>query len=255
MAQPLSKDKLRFLSPLFLIVLWTVMMNSGVGSMPTGQLAGDDYAASEQEFAEMLERAIQESANTISRPENFVQDDLSPEQVMELFERATNQSQNDDGVLTASNVISVILQNSTGSQAIDNNAQQGITTTGGQQQQAEANRTGSSGDGTTAHQPIENSTAIHGQEEAVTTTPVSEPITSPPCPICLDDLVEEDKRSNIDLKCGHRFHKPCIRDWLNAPSRKKDQSPCPMCYGEIDEADRRLCSSTTKNHRLNGVRM
>ncbi|NWS66468.1 DZIP3 ligase, partial [Crotophaga sulcirostris] len=41
-----------------------------------------------------------------------------------------------------------------------------------------------------------------------------------PCTICHDEL----SRDLYELKCGHHFHKECIRTWL-----KQHSSTCPIC--------------------------
>lgn len=47
------------------------------------------------------------------------------------------------------------------------------------------------------------------------------------CPICLDDLVNDDKAS-YQLKCNHQFHFECISRWLN----QKDT--CPLCRDKVE---------------------
>ena len=49
------------------------------------------------------------------------------------------------------------------------------------------------------------------------------------CSICLNPA--RKTRGVKDLKCGHRFHKKCINDWLRTGS-----DTCPMCRKPIDES-------------------
>ena len=48
------------------------------------------------------------------------------------------------------------------------------------------------------------------------------------CPICLEIFGELDEDSLLcSLKCGHSYHKKCVKDWLS-----KDNS-CPNCRIQI----------------------
>ena len=47
------------------------------------------------------------------------------------------------------------------------------------------------------------------------------------CSICLNPA--RKTRGVKDLKCGHRFHKKCINDWM-----EKGGNTCPMCRHNID---------------------
>ncbi len=40
------------------------------------------------------------------------------------------------------------------------------------------------------------------------------------CAVCLEPLT----RNKRELRCGHRFHKRCLRDWL-----RRGGLSCPMC--------------------------
>lgn len=44
------------------------------------------------------------------------------------------------------------------------------------------------------------------------------------CPICMMEYREEKV---LKLRCGHKFHSTCIRDWNQA------NSSCPICRGDI----------------------
>lgn len=48
------------------------------------------------------------------------------------------------------------------------------------------------------------------------------------CNICLCEFEEQDKL--VELKCGHYFHKECIRKWLLEESLK-----CPICKVEAGD--------------------
>ena len=45
------------------------------------------------------------------------------------------------------------------------------------------------------------------------------------CPICLE-VVEKDETLDV-LKCGHKFHDQCIREWL------VKNKHCPICRCEV----------------------
>lgn len=44
------------------------------------------------------------------------------------------------------------------------------------------------------------------------------------CPICMIEFREEKV---LRLRCHHKFHSSCIRDWNQA------NSSCPICRGDI----------------------
>ena len=45
------------------------------------------------------------------------------------------------------------------------------------------------------------------------------------CPICLEDI--ENNNDSSTLKCNHRYHKICIKMWL-------DRNPiCPLCRMDV----------------------
>jgi hypothetical protein len=48
------------------------------------------------------------------------------------------------------------------------------------------------------------------------------------CSICLNPA--RKTRGVKDLRCGHRFHKKCINEWV-----EKGGNTCPMCRKSIDE--------------------
>jgi hypothetical protein len=45
------------------------------------------------------------------------------------------------------------------------------------------------------------------------------------CSICYDD---NEKKQYIKLKCGHKYHVNCIKEWL-----KRDNNKCPMCMTDV----------------------
>ena len=47
------------------------------------------------------------------------------------------------------------------------------------------------------------------------------------CSIC---LVDNPKYRNLTVRCGHRFHKKCIKKWL------KNNYCCPVCREVIQDA-------------------
>lgn len=49
------------------------------------------------------------------------------------------------------------------------------------------------------------------------------------CVICLNNIHIGKKK----LKCGHTFHKKCIKTWL------KDENTCPICRKEIKKKYKR----------------
>jgi len=53
------------------------------------------------------------------------------------------------------------------------------------------------------------------------------------CCICLEDF-ESPQTKGSTLPCGHQFHEPCIRDWLQSQNR------CPICRRAIGGWDRVL---------------
>jgi len=48
------------------------------------------------------------------------------------------------------------------------------------------------------------------------------------CSICLDPLVGQSDGNERGLRCGHRFHNPCIDKWLT------DNRTCPVCRQAVD---------------------
>ena len=50
------------------------------------------------------------------------------------------------------------------------------------------------------------------------------------CPICQEDYVREDHDTTLTVvrACGHAFHRPCLRRWLDTGVCK-----CPVCRAEI----------------------
>ena len=48
------------------------------------------------------------------------------------------------------------------------------------------------------------------------------------CPICLVDFETEDEIITLK-KCGHYFHKDCIKDWL-----QKASLTCPLCRSDLE---------------------
>jgi hypothetical protein len=55
------------------------------------------------------------------------------------------------------------------------------------------------------------------------------------CPVCLDDVTEEDIYKTI---CSHKFHKKCLIEWI------KDNDTCPCCRKEIITPFNRKCCTT-----------
>lgn len=50
------------------------------------------------------------------------------------------------------------------------------------------------------------------------------------CPICLDDA---GAVPTIGLPCGHRFHVPCVDEWMAGQDRRS----CPVCRAVVYDAD------------------
>jgi len=50
-----------------------------------------------------------------------------------------------------------------------------------------------------------------------------------PCAICFEDMMPCNCNSAVELPCGHRFHPPCIRQWLIQGATKKCLGRCPLC--------------------------
>ena len=48
------------------------------------------------------------------------------------------------------------------------------------------------------------------------------------CSICLDDL----DKDIVILKCQHKFHSPCIKEWVLSDCKKNNT--CPLCKKTID---------------------
>ena len=46
------------------------------------------------------------------------------------------------------------------------------------------------------------------------------PSHSPPCPVCLDNLGNDEV---VRMTCGHMYHSVCLYTWLN------HNRNCPMC--------------------------
>lgn len=72
-------------------------------------------------------------------------------------------------------------------------------------------------------------------------------MTSIECSICLSEICDEEGKheSSIKLKCGHTFHKKCIKDW-NFVSKN---SKCPYCRSDFSIKKRhinKLCVSYSK---------
>lgn len=101
------KTRLRFRFASILIWILVTGIELGVTPMPTftGQGMSQIESSSstiepprdhidaqdDQDFERMLELALEESANSIGRPENFVDDDLPVEEIEKLFEQVTSQ--------------------------------------------------------------------------------------------------------------------------------------------------------------------
>ena len=52
------------------------------------------------------------------------------------------------------------------------------------------------------------------------------------CAICLDPFRRGGKWTAVKLRgCGHRFHRGCIDDHVEA---RGDDATCPFCRGELD---------------------
>eukprot|EP00434_Breviolum_minutum_P015167 symbB.v1.2.013378.t1/scaffold947.1/size149738/3 len=49
-----------------------------------------------------------------------------------------------------------------------------------------------------------------------------------PCAICFQDMMPCNCNP-VELPCGHRFHRPCIRQWLVQGATKKCLGRCPLC--------------------------
>ena len=47
------------------------------------------------------------------------------------------------------------------------------------------------------------------------------------CIICLNDMCEGDGQALKTLSCGHKFHEPCVEEWLEKDGR------CPICRRQI----------------------
>ena len=56
------------------------------------------------------------------------------------------------------------------------------------------------------------------------------------CSICLCDC--KTKKTTIMTKCGHRFHKDCLNEWVNNGTYEK-YPPCPMCRIPMTEYNAR----------------
>jgi len=57
---------------------------------------------------------------------------------------------------------------------------------------------------------------------------------SPPdrCGICLEDM--DKPRMVKKTKCGHRFHRECLKMWCNAPKQPGLDTRCPFCNASIE---------------------
>mmetsp|Transcript_20303 Transcript_20303/g.36246 ORF Transcript_20303/g.36246 Transcript_20303/m.36246 type:complete len:235 (-) Transcript_20303:270-974(-) len=62
--------------------------------------------------------------------------------------------------------------------------------------------------------------------------PADEKFTEP-CPVCFEDI---ENKEGIRAGCGHKFHKACLVDWLEAqmrapqkPKKRIPQGSCPIC--------------------------
>jgi hypothetical protein len=49
------------------------------------------------------------------------------------------------------------------------------------------------------------------------------------CPICLERFLYYDDLNILANSCGHKFHKLCLKSWLN-----NNKNTCPMCRQLID---------------------
>lgn len=69
------------------------------------------------------------------------------------------------------------------------------------------------------------------------------------CPICQDDE-EKLTKSDLRLKCGHKFHTKCINNWIITCQRKYKRPNCPYCRREIkfDHNGRPKTMSDNKDH-------
>lgn len=50
------------------------------------------------------------------------------------------------------------------------------------------------------------------------------------CSICYDEF-EDDKNIQIKLRCGHSFHKDCLKKWTKQSEFNTDA--CPVCRGPL----------------------
>lgn len=54
------------------------------------------------------------------------------------------------------------------------------------------------------------------------------------CLICLEDF--HNSKKMVRLRCGHLFHRKCIREWVNRILRLQNSIECPKCKFPIDSA-------------------
>lgn len=52
------------------------------------------------------------------------------------------------------------------------------------------------------------------------------------CAICLDTRAEDSRAPWVRTRCGHLFHRACLRQWWKQRSGKSDS--CPMCLASFE---------------------
>jgi hypothetical protein len=53
------------------------------------------------------------------------------------------------------------------------------------------------------------------------------------CGICLEDM--DKPRLVKKTKCGHRFHRECLKMWCNSPKQPGLGTRCPFCNASIEK--------------------
>ena len=74
------------------------------------------------------------------------------------------------------------------------------------------------------------------------------------CPICFDDLKEiPDSKKHKLKKCGHTFHKECIKEWINKVNNygRTTVNGCPLCRRVINNNNRNIINPNNNGNNNN----